>query len=256
MNLCVVVPVFNHGLTVARVVSDALRWFPVIAVDDGSTDSTAAALAAVAGIERVTLPVNRGKAAALQAGFERAKALGFTHALTLDADGQHSTAAIPVLAECCQRTPEALIVGVRDLRRAGAPWARRVSNVLSTFWFRMETGVALTDTQCGMRVYPLSVVSGLRIGSAGYAWELEVMVRAAWSGVPLVAQSVGVDYSAATSRMSHFHPVRDFLSITKLHARLALGALMKGRRRPRFGRLTAPGGPTDPEPLSSRRADR
>ncbi len=221
-RFCVLVPVYNHGLTVGQVVRAAKAHFPVIAVNDGSTDQTSAALEAEPDIEVVQLPENRGKGAALEAGFARAAALGYTHAITIDADGQHPVDDIPRLADASRRQPEALIIGVRDLRQAGAPRPRRFSNALSTFWFRVETGVNLTDTQCGFRSYPLATIQRLRIRAPRYAWELEIMVRAAWAGLPLVPQPVGVDYSAPTSRMSHFHPVRDFLQISRLHSHLAM----------------------------------
>jgi len=229
---CVVVPVYNHGLTVTEVVRGAAQCFPVIAVDDGSTDNTPAALSALAGelsVEILTLPANQGKAGALTAAFKKAAESGYTHAITVDADGQHPIAAIPLLARASCDRPEALIIGVRDLRTARAPRERRFSNALSNFWFRVETGVPLADTQTGLRCYPLDTVGRLRLRTSRYAWELELLVRAAWAGIPLVELPVEVDYAAPTSRLSHFKPVRDFLRITRLHAWLVLQALVLPR---------------------------
>jgi glycosyltransferase involved in cell wall biosynthesis len=229
---CVVVPVYNHGLTVAEVVRGAAQHLPVIAVDDGSTDRTPAALASLAEevpFEILTLPRNQGKASAMRTAFARAGAQGYTHAITIDADGQHPTGAIPMLAHASGEQPDALIIGVRDLRTAKAPRERRFSNALSNFWFRMETGVPLADTQTGLRCYPLETVKRLRVKSSRYAWELEILVRAAWTDVPLVGRPVAVDYSAPTSQLSHFNPVRDFLRITRLHAWLLLQALVLPR---------------------------
>jgi len=223
-RLCVLIPVYNHGLTIERVVRGARATFPVIVVNDGSTDETPARLAAETGITVVTLAANQGKGAALRAGFAKALELGFTHAITLDADGQHSTNALPQFAEACRRQPEAFVIGVRDLKKAGAPLARRASNALSTFWFKVETGVPLGDTQCGYRGYPLSLVRHLRPRSGRYAFELEIMVLAAWAGIPLVPQPMEADYDAPTSRLSHFHPFRDFLQISRLHSRLSMKA--------------------------------
>ena len=223
-RICAVIPVYNHGLTVRQVADGAKTFLPVIVVDDGSNDATATVLAQTAGITVVTLASNQGKAAAIQAGFARALELGFTHAITLDADGQHPTAALPEFIGACQRQPEAFIIGVRDLKKEGAPWSRRFSNGLSTFWFRVETGLRLTDTQCGFRVYPLATARQLRVKSRRYAWELEVMVQAAWAGAPLIARPVASDYHAPTSRLSHFRPGRDTVEISLVHSRLSFQA--------------------------------
>jgi len=229
-RICVVVPVYNHGLTVRQVVQGARKLFPVIVADDGSTDQTPAHLAEETNKEQselvvITLPENRGKAAAIRAGFKRAEEMGFTHAITMDADGQHPIEALPEFSRMCLEHPEAFIIGVRDLKAARAPWVRRISNALSTFWFRLETGVPLTDTQCGFRVYPLAALRRLRINSDRYAYELEVMVKAAWAGIPLKPCPVKADYDAPTSRLSHFHPLRDFLRVAQAHARLLKGAV-------------------------------
>jgi hypothetical protein len=229
---CVVVPVYNHGLTVAQVVQGAAQHFPVIVVNDGSTDNTTAALASLAdkmSFEILTLPTNQGKANALMAAFKKAGESGYTHAVTVDADGQHPIEAIPLLAQASCDQAEALIIGVRDLRTARAPRERRFSNALSNFWFHVETGVPLADTQTGLRCYPLATVERLRLRTSGYAWELEILVRAAWAGVPLLERPVAVDYAAPTSRLSHFNPVGDFLRITRLHAWLVLQALVLPR---------------------------
>jgi uncharacterized protein (DUF2062 family) len=195
-------------------------------------------LAAEPGITCVTFPVNRGKGAALQAGFGKAADLGFTHAITLDADGQHSTDALPQFAEACRRHPDAFIIGVRDLRKAGAPPARRASNALSTFWFKRETGLPLGDTQCGYRAYPLKRLGRLQPCSGRYAYELEILVLAAWAGIPLLPLPMEADYEAPTSRLSHFNPARDFFQISRLHARLALKAFCLP---PALRRLSAQG---------------
>jgi glycosyltransferase involved in cell wall biosynthesis len=224
-KICVVIPVFNHELTVGRVVRGAGEYFPVMVVNDGSTDATGGILAAESCLTVVTLPQNQGKGAALRAGFAEAERRGFTHAVTLDADGQHAPGEVPLLAAATRCQPDALIVGVRDLAKENAPRARRISNQLSNFWFTFQTGIPLPDTQCGFRSYPLRPVNRMRVRSQRYAFELEVLVRAAWSGMPVTAQPVSADYASPTSRLSHFHPCRDLVRISLLHLRLSLQTL-------------------------------
>jgi uncharacterized protein (DUF2062 family) len=220
--ICVVIPVFNHGLTVGRIVREAKEYFPVIVVNDGSTDDTGKILAGESGVTIIALPRNQGKGAALRAGFARAEECGFTHAITMDADGQHATRELPLFAAASRERPEAFVIGARNLAKENAPIGRRLSNALSTFWFKVETGVKLTDTQCGYRGYPLKTINRLRVNTQRYAYELEVMVKAAWAGIPLLAQTVSADYAAATSRLSHFHPVRDMARLSLLHSRLSI----------------------------------
>lgn len=224
-RLCILIPVYNHELTVRTVAIEAGRLFPVIVVDDGSTDQTPSLLASTPGITVLRLVRNFGKAAALRAGFAHAERMGYTHAITLDADGQHPTTSLARFAARCRENPGAFIIGVRDLKAARAPGLRRLSNAISAFWFRLETGLKWSDSQCGFRIYPLAALKQLETKSQRYAFELEIMIKAAWAGLPLLAEPVEVDYGARTSRLSHFHPLRDFAEISVVHWRMALQAL-------------------------------
>src|SRR6202012_655913 len=146
------------------------------------------------GCELIKLAQNSGKGAALRAGFQRARELGYTHAITMDADGQHFATDLPKFIAAVEAQPEALIVGVRNLREAGAPGHRQCSNAVSSFWFKVETGVYLPDTQCGFRGYPLALAEALQTKSGRYAFELEFMVRASWVGTVLVPVPVKCTY--------------------------------------------------------------
>ena len=133
MKICVVIPCYNHSATVAAVAFAALRHAPVIVVDDGSTET----LPELAGCDVVRLKQNGGKAAALRAGLQRAMGLAFTHAITMDADGQHFAEDLPKFLEAAKTQPQAYLVGVRDLVAAGCPKHRQRSNRISTFWYRI-----------------------------------------------------------------------------------------------------------------------
>ena len=218
MKLCVVIPCYNHSATVAAVALAALRHAPVIVADDGSTET----LPELAGCDVVRLKQNNGKAAALRAGFQRAIELGFTHVITMDADGQHFAEDLPKFLAAAIAQPEAYLVGVRDLVAAGCPKHRQRSNRISTFWYRVETGVTLGDTQCGFRCYPLALVQRLKIKSGRYAYELEFMVRAAWVGADVVAVPVKCSYEPGKTGTSHFRTVRDFVHITNMNILLVL----------------------------------
>ncbi len=208
-------------MTVSDVVRGAQAYCPVIVVDDGSTDNPPA----FDGIHLIRFEQNRGKGAALQAGFAKAAELGFTHVVTMDADGQHFSDGIPNFLEEAARQPGALLVGVRDFSAAKTPKRQWGGNLLSNFWFRVGTGVQLGDTQCGFRCYPLASTMKIRTRAQRYAFELESLVRAAWLGIPIVAVPVRSCYSAAIVRQSHYRPIVDFVRITKMQFGLVAQSL-------------------------------
>jgi uncharacterized protein (DUF2062 family) len=218
MKFCILIPCYNHPQTIAAVARDAQKFAPVIVVDDGST----LPLPELPDCEIIRLQKNFGKGTALRAGFARALELGYTHAITMDADGQHFAEDLPKFLDAANSQPTALIVGVRNFRAAGAPGHRQCSNAVSSFWFWAETGVRLRDTQCGFRCYPLALAKSLWTKSGRYAFELEFMVRAAWVGTPIVAVPVKCTYAPHQIRCSHFRPVVDLARITTMNIGLVL----------------------------------
>lgn len=202
----------------AKVAREALAYCPVIIVDDGST----VPLPGMPGCTFVRLEHNSGKGAALSAGFRRAGELGFTHAITMDSDGQHFAEDLPKFLAKMATQPDALVVGVRDFYSAGCPTHRRRSNAVSSFWFRVETGVQLGDTQCGFRCYPIALTQRIKATSGRYAFEMEIMVRSSWTGTPIVSVPVKCTYEPEQIRQSHFRPVRDLAHITLMNIRLVL----------------------------------
>jgi uncharacterized protein (DUF2062 family) len=215
---CIVIPCFNHAKTVAVVARAAQAHCPVLVVDDGSTVS----LPEMPGCTVIRLEHNSGKGAALRAGFQRASELDFTHVITMDSDGQHFAEDLSKFLTVASAQPDALAVGVRDFYAAGCPTHRRRSNAVSTFWFRAETGVRLSDTHCGFRCCPVTLTQRLKTRSGRYAFELEFMVRASWVGTPIVAVPVKCTYAPDQLRQSHFRPVRDLAHITIMNIGLVL----------------------------------
>jgi len=214
MHAVAIVPAYQACHSVGRVITDLFRAWPqnlggpaVLVVDDGSTDGTARA-AEQAGATVIQHERNRGKGAALKSGFFHARSLGAKIAVTVDADGQHPAAeAMRLLAH---PSPEhALVLGVRDLIRDGAPRANRFSNGFSNVFLSLFSRRRLSDTQCGLRRYPIAQTLALDPRETGYGFEAEVILRAARAGWPIEQVPVRVIYPPQNERVSHFHVVRD-----------------------------------------------
>ncbi len=202
INCCVIVPTYNNAKTLKRVLDGVLRYSSgrdVIVVNDGSTDGTAAVLAQY-GTRLIVLghSPNRGKGYALRKGFAEAIRRGFTYALTLDSDGQHLPDDIPVFMSGAVEHPGALLMGARDMRQDTVPAKSSFGNKFSNFWFWVETGISLPDTQTGFRLYPLEPLKKIRLFTTKFETEIEVIVKMAW-------------------RVSHFRPLNDFTRISILN---------------------------------------
>jgi glycosyltransferase involved in cell wall biosynthesis len=227
---CIIVPAYQAAATLERVVEELRLAIPerrhaVLVVDDGSSDETGA-VAARLGCIVVSHGRNRGKGAALSTGFATARARGWDIALTVDADGQHpADEARRVLLAADD--PETLVLGVRDLERAGAPKKNRFSNGISNHFLSRFARRSLRDTQCGLRRYPIAATLALGTRGEGYDFEAEVLLRAIWGGMTVVEEPIGVLYPE--DRVTHFHVVRDPWRII----RAVVGALFeRGVRRP------------------------
>ncbi len=212
LNVAVLIPAYQAMSTVPDVIRGIMAsakhcesTIPVWLVDDGSTDETRRA-AEAAGACVVAHQTNRGKGAALLTGFQALVMAGFDAVVTADADGQHPADEVLRLAQF-PASAKTLVLGVRDLCRDGAPRANRFSNSVSNLFLSWFSGQRLADTQCGLRRYPLPDVLDLRMKSPGYAFEAEVILRAARAGWPIEQTPVRVVYPA--SRVSHFHTVKD-----------------------------------------------
>ncbi|HVR19711.1 MAG TPA: glycosyltransferase family 2 protein [Polyangiaceae bacterium] len=213
MKVLAVVPAFQAEKSVAAVVSGLLRELSgdaeprVLVVDDGSTDRTAAE-AERAGAVLLRHPKNLGKGAALRAGLRFAHEAGFGAIVSVDADGQHPPDEAARVAQS-DAPRDALVLGVRDLVRDGAPRANRFSNEFSNVFLSWFGGVRIHDSQCGLRRYPVPETLALDARSDGYAFEAEALLRAARLGWRIVELPVRVIYPPPAERVSHFHSVRD-----------------------------------------------
>ncbi len=217
------VPAFNAAASIEAVVRDTRAVLaPVVVVDDGSCDDTAAR-AGGAGAEVLRHPSNRGKGAALLTGLHRLAATGFERALTLDADGQHLPDQIPLLLAASDATPGAIVVGVRRKEGFEIKRVARFGNWIADRLMRRIAGQPLPDTQSGFRVYP--VASTLALGTRGtrYDFETEVLLRAARRGMPVLGVPVAVYYPPVAERVSHYRPWADTLRIIRSVLRVVVG---------------------------------
>lgn len=234
MRICAIIPSHNHSRAVFGIIKKLLDSnLAIFIVDDGSTDMHAHALAILADPARqihvARLEVNQGKGGAVLHGFQLAMAAGFTHALQIDADGQHDLMAIDKLLALSKADPAALVTGV-PVYDSSVPLGRAIGRYVTHVWVWIETlSFTISDSMCGLRVYPLLAVAklwadGEHIGR-GMDFDTEIMVRLFWRGVPVIEHPVGVTYPEGNT--SNFNLWRDNLRITKMHTRLFFGMLRR-----------------------------
>ena len=232
----VLIPSYNPGPNVLATVRSALaQWAPVWVVVDGSSDGSGEMLQALAatepGLQVIVLPENRGKGAAVLAGITRAAAAGFTHALTMDSDGQHPADLIPAFMATSQVAPGAMILG-KPVFGPEAPALRVNGRKVSNGWANLETlWMGVGDSLYGFRVYPIAPL--MKVMRANrfmrrFDFDPEAVVRLCWAGVRPINLDAPVRYlSAEEGGVSHFKYLRDNTLLTWMHTRLFLGFLLR-----------------------------
>jgi len=223
---CVLIPTYNNGGTLADLLSKVLEYTDqIIVVNDGSTDNTKDILGRFPQINALNYMPNSGKGIALQWGFREAYKLGYDYAITMDSDGQHYPSDLIKFLDQLDETPGVLIIGARNMDQEHVPVKSSFGNRFSNFWFWVNTGISLPDTQSGYRCYPLSRLADKNYFTSKYEFEIEVIVRAFWSGVKVLSIPVSVYYPNPEERVSHFRPLKDFTRISVLNTFLVLIAL-------------------------------
>lgn len=215
---CVIIPTYNNENTLKRVIDGVLEYIipqEIIIVNDGSTDRTPEILKAYPEITQIHFPKNQGKGLGLRKGFKKALEMGFTHAITIDSDGQHFPDDIPVLMSASKEAPETLLIGSRNMQQEGVPAKSSFGNKFSNFWFWFETGRKLDDTQSGFRLYPISIMPKKWL-TKKFEFEIECIVRSAWKGISVVNIPIQIKYDES-ERVSHFRPFKDFTRISILN---------------------------------------
>ena len=227
LHCVVLIPTYNNAGTLLQVI-DAVHQYTddIMVVNDGSTDSTTELLASRPEVRVISYTKNRGKGYALKMGLREAARLGYAYAITIDSDGQHYADDIAVFVAAAEQQPDTLFVGARNLQAENMPQRNTFANRFSNFWYWAETGIKLTDTQSGFRLYPLAKLAKMRFITSRYEFEVEVLVRAAWRGLKVANIPIRVYYPPEGERVSHFRPARDFTRISLLNTCLVLIALL------------------------------
>lgn len=229
-KICVIIPCYNNEKTIADVVLSVAQYSEnVIVVLDGCTDKSAANLQKAA--DKATIlsySPNKGKGAALNFAFDYAKKHNFDYAISIDADGQHFASDLPLFFEAIENNYGAMIVGSRFLKQENMPAGNTFANKFSNFWFAVQTGKRLPDTQTGYRAYPIFKMGRLRSFSKRYESELEYLQRMAWRNIKLVSVPIKVYYAPEGERVTHFRKGRDFFRISLLNTLMCFVAVLYG----------------------------
>jgi glycosyltransferase involved in cell wall biosynthesis len=220
-RVAVVIPVFNHEGKVAQVVREALKLhLPLFVIDDGSTDTTYDRIKDISSVAIIRHDANRGKGAAILTGFAAAAPVA-DWVVTMDADGQHHPEDARDLIGAVPPGQRPIIVGCREgMDQRHVPWTSRFGRAFSNFWVQASGGPDIRDTQSGFRLYPLPEAMHLGVRARRFQFEVEILVRAKWHGIPVLETPVGVTYEAEYERVSHYRGFVDFCRNTATFSRL------------------------------------
>lgn len=225
-KVLIAVPTYNNAGTIGRIVAELKVYAnAILVINDGSTDGTLAILKS-SDVKYISYQKNRGKGYAIRQSFKYAVERGYDYVLTIDSDGQHYPSDLAVFARDILSHPDSLIIGARNLKADNMPSKNTFANKFSNFWYQVETGKRLEDTQSGYRLYPMRKIVNLSFLSNRYEFEVEVIVRAAWKGVNVINVPIHVYYPPQEERVSHFKPLKDFTRISILNSLLVIIALL------------------------------
>lgn len=232
-NPCLLIPVYNHEGPLPIIVRRLAAYgLPCVLVDDGSQQSCAAVIRSLAGqypwVQSLRHEVNRGKGGAVKTGISWAQQQGYSHAVQIDADGQHDLNDLDKFLDAARRNPQAAIIG-RPLFDASIPKIRFYARYLTHVWVYINTlSLQIHDAMCGYRIYPVQATANLIQNidlEERMAFDVEVLVRLYWQGVNMLSIPTRVGYPQ--DGVSHFRGLEDNLRISLTHARLFLGMLAR-----------------------------
>jgi len=228
LEVCLVIPTYNHAPLLEGVIKDCLQYpIVIIVVNDGSTDDTLSILENYKSkITLVSYKKNRGKGYALKQGAKKAKELGYKAIITIDSDGQHFASDIETLVNVALKNPDAIMVGSRGLEHENMPKKNSFANKFANFWFCVQTFQNIPDTQSGFRYYPVQCFQKKIWFTNRYNFELEILVRNVWEGVKIIPVPIQVYYAPIGERITHFKPSLDFFRISVLNTFLSIFAVL------------------------------
>jgi glycosyltransferase involved in cell wall biosynthesis len=222
-RVCVIIPTYNNAAALQKVIEEVgIYTDNIIVVNDGSSDDSLTIIKKFPFVHLVSYPDNVGKGWALRQGFAAAINLNYQYAISIDSDGQHFAYDLPAFINQLILQQHTVIIGARNMNQSMVPGGSSFGNRVSNFWFRVETGINVPDTQSGYRLYPLEPIITMRFFTRKYEFEIEVLVRLAWKGIKLVSVPVTVYYAPKEERVSHFRPYKDFFRISVLNTILVL----------------------------------
>ncbi|MDW7693437.1 DUF2062 domain-containing protein [Flammeovirgaceae bacterium SG7u.111] len=228
LKCCVVIPTYNNEHKIGKIIKDVLPYTSdLLVVNDGSTDSTSEILQSFDGqIHCINFPKNQGKGKALRTSFKWALSHGFDYVVSMDSDGQHFASDIPLFLEQIKENPNSLVIGARNMSETNVPGKSNFGNNFSNFWFWVETGIKLTDTQSGFRLYPVQAMEKIKYFTNRFEFEVEVIVKAAWKDIDVVNIPIQIHYDPPEERVTHFRPFQDFSRISVLNTYLVTLTLL------------------------------
>ncbi|HWY13315.1 MAG TPA: DUF2062 domain-containing protein [Bacteroidia bacterium] len=223
LKACVLIPTYNNAKTLEAVITKTLEYCgDVMVVNDGATDDTPNIISKFKQLNVVTHPKNKGKGMALRNGFKKAVEMGFEYVITIDSDGQHYPEDFLTFLNKVEEEPGSLIIGARNMSVDNVPGKSTFGNKFSNFWFWVEAGIRLPDTQSGFRLYPVQRLKKIWLFTTKFEFEIEVIVKAAWRSIPIVSVPVKVYYAPQGERVTHFRPAKDFTRISFLNTYLVI----------------------------------
>lgn len=223
----VFIPTYNNATVIADVIDAVLQYTDrLLIVNDGSTDHTAKVLANYPQVHQVSYEKNKGKGYALRQGFKYLSSIDCKYVITLDSDGQHKPSDLHHFLTKIETHPAAIMMGARDMTQSTVPGKSSFGNKFSNFWFRLQTGIDMPDTQTGYRLYPLYLMKDITLLTNKYELEIEVIVKSAWRNIDVIAVPIDVYYPPQEERISHFRPFKDFSRISVLNTWLTTLAIL------------------------------